>query len=250
MQTPENGNPESRWFGDRAVSPDEKTDLVSGVFAGVAERYDLMNDLMSGGVHRLWKASFLAQVAPREGEKILDVAGGSGDIALAMAASSPVTICDLSPEMVAVAQRRAAKEGLADSVTVTVGNAEDLPIPSRSMDVYTIAFGLRNVTRIDKALAEARRVLRPGGRFFCLEFSRVVIPPLRTAYERYSDVVIPRLGRFVARDEESYRYLVESIRRFPSQRALAQRMEAAGMDRVGHRNMTGGIVAIHHGWRL
>ncbi|MEO1249982.1 MAG: ubiquinone/menaquinone biosynthesis methyltransferase, partial [Pseudomonadota bacterium] len=167
-----------------------------------------------------------------------------------LAARDRVTICDLTPEMVAVARERAAKLGLDDRVRCSVGNAESLPIADRSVDIYTIAFGLRNVTRIDAALAEAHRVLRPGGRFFCLEFSRVVIPPLRRAYERYSDIVIPRLGRIVAKDEDSYRYLVESIRRFPSQKALATRMGAAGLSRVGYQNLSGGIAAIHHGWRL
>jgi len=247
-------NQESRWFGDRAVSPEEKTSLVGDVFEGVAGRYDLMNDLMSGGIHRLWKAEFLKQIGLRGGEDVLDVAGGTGDIALGLAggAAHPgrLTICDLTPEMVAVGRQRANKLGLGDAIGFSVGNAEDLPFEDRSVDVYTIAFGLRNVTRIDRALAEAHRVLRPGGRFFCLEFSRVVTMPLRKAYERYSDIVIPRLGRIVARDEDSYRYLVESIRRFPSQRALAARMGTAGLSRVGYRNLTGGIAAIHHGWRL
>lgn len=252
--------PESRWFGDRPVSPEDKTALVSDVFRGVAARYDLMNDLMSAGVHRLWKASFLEQVAPRANEQVLDVAGGTGDIAIGLARrmaasaagseSGHVTICDLTPEMVAVGRERVANAGLTGMVSLTAGNAEFLPLPDRSVDLYTIAFGLRNVTHIDTALAEAHRVLRPGGRFFCLEFSRVVIPPLRAAYDRYSDLVIPRLGQLVARDAESYRYLVESIRRFPRQKLLARRMEQAGLSRVGYRNLSAGIAAIHHGWRL
>ena len=249
-------DPEARWFGDRPVRPDQKTTLVNQVFRGVAGRYDLMNDLMSGGVHRLWKASFLAQVAPRGGEQVLDVAGGTGDIALGLARRASgedglhVTICDLTPEMVDIARERAADAGLGARISVCAGNAEALPLPDRSVDLYTIAFGLRNVTHIDAALAEARRVLRPGGRFFCLEFSRVAIAPLRAAYDRYSDLVIPRLGAWVANDAESYRYLVESIRRFPKQRDLAERLTAAGLNRAGYRNLSAGIAAVHHAWRL
>ncbi len=247
------GGRESRWFGDRAVQPAERTALVRGVFAGVASRYDLMNDLMSGGIHRLWKARLVELVAPRPGERLLDVAGGTGDVAFALLDRAPagatVTICDLSEAMVRVGRDRALDRGLADGLGYAVGDAESLPFASRSVDAYTIAFGLRNVTHIDRALAEARRVLRPGGRFYCLEFSRVVVPALRQLYALYSTAVIPRLGAWVAGDRDSYQYLVESIRRFPPQRELAARMTAAGLSRARWRNLSAGIVAIHTGWR-
>src|SRR5512135_3397110 len=199
-------DPESRWFGYRPVEPEQKTALVRGVFASVASRYDVMNDLMSGGVHRLWKARFIEAVRPRPGERLLDVAGGTGDIALRFLArageGASAVICDLSPEMVAVGRDRAIDRGRVAGLHHVVGNAESLPFADRSFDVYTIAFGLRNVTHIDAALAEARRVLKPGGRFFCLEFSHVVLPALRRLYDAYSFTVIPRLGQVVARDRE------------------------------------------------
>ena len=244
---------ESRWFGDRAVEPDQKTDLVRGVFSSVAGRYDLMNDLMSGGIHRLWKARLIAAIRPRPGERLLDVAGGTGDISMRfLAAAGPgasATICDLSEDMVRVGRDRAIDRGRVAGLGFVVGNAESLPLDDASVDVYTIAFGLRNVTRIDPALAEARRVLKPGGRFFCLEFSRVVLPALRRLYDAYSYAAIPRLGQLVAGDRDSYQYLVESIRRFPDQPALAERMTAAGLARPGWQNLSGGIAAIHTGWR-
>ncbi|WP_366654136.1 class I SAM-dependent methyltransferase [Fodinicurvata sp. EGI_FJ10296] len=262
-------NPESRWFGEQSVNPDEKTRLVRGVFSNVAERYDLMNDLMSGGIHRAWKHRFVALANPRPGERILDVAGGTGDIAFRLvramdrrsagrhahrdmsATSGPdVVICDLSEEMVRVGRDRSIDQGFAGRIEVVVGNAESLPLPDRCVDAYTIAFGLRNVTRIDTALAEARRVLRPGGRFLCLEFSHVVLPALRYAYETYSDAVIPRLGQMIVGDRESYAYLVQSIRRFPEQQELADRMAAAGFHNPKWINLTGGIAAIHQGWRI
>ncbi len=265
-------NPESRWFGEQTVDPDEKTRRVRGVFSNVAARYDLMNDLMSGGIHRLWKHRFVAMAAPRPGQRILDVAGGTGDIAfrLARAMDRPsrragrqapisdfqpekgpdVVICDLSEEMVRVGRDRAIDQGLASRIGVVVGNAESVPLPNRSVDAYTIAFGLRNVTRIDTALAEAHRVLKPGGRFLCLEFSQVVLPALRHAYEMYSDAVIPRLGQAIVGDRDSYTYLVESIRRFPDQQHLADRMSNAGFHNPKWVNLTGGIAAIHHGWRI
>ncbi len=245
--------PESRWFGARAVEPDEKTDLVRGVFSSVATRYDLMNDLMSGGIHRLWKARLIAAIRPRPGERLLDVAGGTGDISMRfLAAAGPeadATICDLSEDMVRVGRDRAIDRGRVGGLDFVVGNAESLPIAEASVDVYTIAFGLRNVTRIDPALAEARRVLKPGGRFYCLEFSRVVLPVLRRLYDAYSYAAIPRLGALVAGDRDSYQYLVESIRKFPEQAALAERMTAAGLARAAWQNLSGGIAAIHTGWR-
>ena len=245
--------PESRWFGDQAVEPDEKTALVRGVFSSVATRYDLMNDLMSGGIHRLWKARLIAAIRPRPGERLLDVAGGTGDISVKFLAAAgqgaAATICDLSEEMIRVGRDRAIDRGRVAGLDFVVGNAESLPVADASVDVYTIAFGLRNVTRIDPALAEARRVLKPGGRFFCLEFSRVVLPVLRRLYDTYSYAAIPRLGALVAGDRDSYQYLVESIRKFPDQPTLAERMTAAGLSRAGWQNLTGGIAAIHTGWR-
>ncbi len=251
---PAERNPEERWFGDRPVAPGEKTARVHDVFTSVARRYDLMNDLMSGGIHRLWKAAFLDAIRPRPGETLLDVAGGTGDIAFGFldraGPTSKALICDLTEGMVAVGRDRAIDRGRVTGLGHVVGNAECLPVADRSVDVYTISFGLRNVTRIDDALAEARRVLKPGGRFFCLEFSRVVEPMLARAYDAYSRAVIPALGRVVARDEESYRYLVESIRRFPDQATLAARIEAAGLSRVRWRNLSAGIACIHSGWRV
>ncbi len=247
------GNPEAGWFGDRAVEPGDKTRMVHGVFDRVARRYDLMNDLMSAGIHRAWKAAFIDQVRPRAAERLLDVAGGTGDIAFRLKDRAPdatVTICDLTEAMVRVGRDRAFDRGFARGLNVVVGNAEALPVGDRSVDAYTIAFGLRNVTHIDDALAEARRVLKPGGRFLCLEFSTVVVPLMRRAYEAYSSAVIPRLGEVVVGDRDSYQYLVESIRRFPSQPVLAARMREAGFARTSWRNLTGGIAAIHIGWRV
>ncbi len=247
-------NPESRWFGFRPVEPDEKTGLVRGVFGRVANRYDLMNDLMSGGVHRWWKTQFVEMMRPRPGELLLDVAGGTGDISARFLAKAgegaAAVVCDLSPEMAAAGRDRAIDRGRIRGMDFIVGNAESLPVADRAVDVYAIAFGLRNVTRIDAALAEARRVLKPGGRFFCLEFSHVPFAPLRRAYDRYSFTVIPRLGAVVARDRDSYQYLVESIRRFPAQAELAERMTAAGLFRPRWRNLSGGIAAIHSAWRV
>src|SRR5689334_14743828 len=241
-------------FGYREVPASEKAGLVGRVFESVAPRYDLMNDLMSGGVHRLWKNALVDVLAPRRGERFLDVAGGTGDIAFRIARrlgeSAEVTICDINPAMLEVGRDRAADRGLLRGLAWTTGDAESLPFPDRSFDAYTIAFGLRNVTDIDKALGEAFRVLRPGGRFLCLEFSKVTSAPVGRVYDAYSERALPLLGRFVARDAESYRYLHESIRRFPSQRELARRMGAAGFERVGWRNMTLGVVALHTGWRI
>ncbi len=245
--------PESRWFGDRAVDPDEKTGLVHGVFSNVASRYDLMNDLMSGGIHRLWKSRLIAMIRPRPGEHLLDVAGGTGDISMrfldAAGEGAGATICDLTESMVRVGRDRAIDRGRVIGLDFVVGNAESLPIADASVDVYTIAFGLRNVTRIDPALAEARRVLKPGGRFFCLEFSQVVLPAFRRVYDAYSHAAIPRLGALVAGDRDSYQYLVESIRRFPDQPALAERLTEAGLSHARWHNLSGGIAAIHSGWR-
>ncbi|WP_119677397.1 bifunctional demethylmenaquinone methyltransferase/2-methoxy-6-polyprenyl-1,4-benzoquinol methylase UbiE [Indioceanicola profundi] len=244
---------EGRYFGFREVDPAEKSHLVHDVFTNVAAKYDLMNDVMSAGIHRLWKDSFVSMVRPRDGETLLDVAGGTGDIAFRLRSAAPaarVMVCDLTEGMVRVGRDRALDRGDLHGVEWTVGNAEKLPFRSRSVDAYTIAFGLRNVTDIDAALKEARRVLKPGGRLFILEFSHVVIPLMREAYDAYSFNLLPTLGQLVAGDRDSYQYLVESIRRFPEQQALCQRIEAAGLARARYRNLTGGIAAIHSAWRV
>jgi demethylmenaquinone methyltransferase/2-methoxy-6-polyprenyl-1,4-benzoquinol methylase len=244
-------------FGFKTVDLDAKQGLVDDVFRSVARRYDLMNDLMSGGLHRAWKDALVTAVNPPRGDRpfgLLDVAGGTGDIAFrvvaAGGASTRVTVCDINPEMLAVGRERAIERGLDDAVAFVDGNAEALPFPDRSFDACTIAFGIRNVPRIDAALAEAYRVLKPGGRFLCLEFSTVDVPGLDTLYDLYSFNVIPALGRSVAGDADAYRYLVESIRRFPKPQAFAAMISAAGFRRVSARPLTGGVVALHSGWRL
>jgi demethylmenaquinone methyltransferase/2-methoxy-6-polyprenyl-1,4-benzoquinol methylase len=255
---PSAGGREGAWFGFQPVAETEKASLVRDVFDSVAERYDLMNDLMSGGLHRLWKASLIADIAPRPDGLLLDVAGGTGDIAqryLAKADARQVpgtraVLVDINERMLTVGRNRLFDRGIAGNAQFVVGDAEKLPVASASVDTYTIAFGLRNVTHIDAALAEARRVLKPGGRFFCLEFSRMVVPGLDRLYDTYSFSVVPMLGRLVGRDQAAYQYLVESIRRFPPQEALAERLRGAGLARVRFRNLSGGIAAIHSGWRL
>jgi len=247
-------NRETASFGFRDIPADEKAGQVQAVFASVAGRYDLMNDLMSGGVHRLWKSAMLDWLAPRPGSHLLDVAGGTGDIALRyldrVGGDGHVTVCDLSPEMIRVGQDRTTDQGRLGEIDWVCGNGEALPLADRSVDAYTIAFGLRNTTYIDKALAEARRVLKPAGRFMCLEFSHVAVPLLGDLYDRYSFSVLPRLGKLVAGDADAYRYLAESIRRFPAQEELAAMMETAGLGQVRFRNLCGGIAAIHSAWRL
>jgi len=245
-------------FGYRDVPAAEKAGMVREVFQSVAPRYDLMNDLMSAGVHRLWKNTLVDVLNPRPGERLLDVAGGTGDIAFRIVKRlmekggerPDVTICDINPAMLEVGRDRAVDRGLLQGLTWTTGDAEDLPFPDRTFDGYTIAFGLRNVTHIDKALAEAWRVLKPGGRFYCLEFSKVTSAPVARVYDAYSERALPFFGRLVARDAESYRYLHESIRRFPAQRELAERMRRAGFTQVAWRNLTLGVVALHSGWRI
>jgi demethylmenaquinone methyltransferase / 2-methoxy-6-polyprenyl-1,4-benzoquinol methylase len=243
-------------FGAREVPLGEKQALVDDVFRSVARRYDLMNDLMSFGLHRAWKDALVTAVNPPKHRPfaLIDIAGGTGDVAMrviaAGGAQTRATVSDINADMLAVGRRRAAARGLGDAITFTEANAESLPFKDRSFDAATIAFGIRNVPRIEVALAEAHRVLKIGGRFLCLEFSTVTVPGLDTLYDLYSFNVIPALGRAVVGDAESYRYLVESIRRFPKPQAFAAMMRAAGFARVSHRLMTGGIVALHSGWRL
>lgn len=240
-------------FGYRRVKAEEKARLVRQVFDSVADRYDLMNDLMSGGIHRLWKAELVDLLAPRPGQRLLDVAGGTGDIArriLARAGEATVTVCDINERMLRRGRDRAIDAGRLSGIAWVCGDAEALPVADASVDGYTIAFGLRNVTRIDEALAEARRVLKPGGHFLCLEFAPVDTPVLNRLYDLYSFTVLPVLGQMVAGDREAYQYLAESIRRFPPQQELARRMAAAGLEQVSVRSLTGGIAALHSGWRL
>lgn len=249
-------NPEKSWFGEKVVSPEEKTERVIGVFDNVASRYDLMNDLMSGGIHRIWKDRLIRMIRPRAiiGGRpacYLDVAGGTGDIAFRLrkevGPEAQITLCDLNDNMLSVGRDRAIDKGWVNDFSWVTGNAESLPLPDACMDVYTIAFGLRNVTHIDTALHEAHRVLRPGGRFFCLEFSHVQPAILAKAYDIYSYNVIPRLGEKIANDHDSYQYLVESIRKFPSQEKLRMRMQDAGFELARYTNFSAGIVAVHQG---
>ncbi|HUO88706.1 MAG TPA: bifunctional demethylmenaquinone methyltransferase/2-methoxy-6-polyprenyl-1,4-benzoquinol methylase UbiE [Rhizomicrobium sp.] len=243
-------------FGFRDVPEDQKEGLVREVFSSVASKYDLMNDLMSGGIHRLWKDAFVEWLNPQPGWRVLDVAGGTGDVAFRIAdrvrargGEAAITVCDINPDMLAEGIKRANAKG-ERAVTWIAGDAEALPVPDASMDAYTIAFGIRNVTHIDRALREARRVLKPGGRFLCLEFSRVEAPGLDALYDAYSLNVLPRLGRIVANDADSYRYLAESIRRFPPQARFAKMIEQAGLGQVKVRNLSGGIAAMHSAWKL
>ncbi len=239
-------------FGYQTVPRDAKKPLVRAVFDSVAPRYDLMNDLMSLGIHRVWKRDFVAALQPRPNRTLLDLAGGTGDITFGWreAGGGPAILSDINPSMLGVGRDRAATRAHAASVTFLVADAETLPLPDRSVDVVSIAFGLRNVTDKPAALREARRVLRPGGRFACLEFSRVQVAALAPVYDAWSFQVLPRLGQAIAGDAESYRYLAESIRTFPDQTTLEEMMRAAGLEQVRHRNLSGGIAAIHTGRRL
>jgi demethylmenaquinone methyltransferase/2-methoxy-6-polyprenyl-1,4-benzoquinol methylase len=236
-------------FGYEEVSPEEKTRRVGAVFSSVARKYDVMNDAMSAGLHRLWKDKFVRRVKPRPGESILDMAGGTGDIAFRMARHGAlVTVSDINEDMLAVGMDRAAKKAI-QGLTWSPQNAETLTFADRAFDAYTIAFGIRNVTRIDAALAEAHRVLKFGGRFFCLEFSTTEWPGFKEAYDAYSHHLVPKLGQMIAGDAESYRYLIESIRRFPPMPRFAQMIRDAGFSRVKVEPILGGLVAIHSGWK-
>jgi demethylmenaquinone methyltransferase / 2-methoxy-6-polyprenyl-1,4-benzoquinol methylase len=243
-------------YGFRAVGDGEKQDLVNDVFHKVARRYDIMNDLMSAGLHRVWKDAMISALnPPRRGEfRHLDVAGGTGDIAFrvveASGGTAHSTVLDINGSMLGVGQDRADKRGLSGNCTFVEANAESLPFADRSFDAYTIAFGIRNVPHIDVALKEAFRVLKPGGRFLCLEFSEVDLPFLEQVYEAWSFKAIPAIGKAVTGDGEPYQYLVESIRKFPNQENFAAMIRAAGFDRVTHRNYSGGIAALHSGWKL
>ena len=246
-------------FGARRVPKEKKAPLVRAVFDSVAPRYDLMNDLMSGGIHRFWKAQMVAWLKPRPGQVLLDATGGTGDVALralprlAVAQAAPfpsIVVCDASEGMLEIGRARALDQGILEGIEWVCADAERLPVADRSVDLYTIAFGLRNVTRIDAALAEARRALKPGGRFVCLEFTPEITPLLQPLYDLYSFHIVPRLGRMVTGNWEAYTYLVESIRRFPRQSELCEMIARAGLDQVMFRNLTGGVAALHSAWRL
>ncbi len=237
-------------FGYEEVSPEEKTERVGAVFSSVAKKYDVMNDPMSVGMHRLWKDKFVRRVKPRAGEAILDMAGGTGDIAFRMAKDgAAVTVSDINQDMLDVGIERAMDRGF-DELVWSRQNAEELSFPDRFFDAYTIAFGIRNVTRIDAALAEAHRVLKHGGRFYCLEFSTTQWPGFKEAYDLYSHKLVPRLGEAIAGDGDSYRYLIESIRKFPAMPEFEQMIRAAGFTRTKVEPILGGVVAIHSGWKI
>ena len=237
-------------FGDELVSPEEKTRRVGKVFSSVARRYDLMNDLMSGGMHRLWKDRFVARVKPRPGEAILDMAGGTGDVAFRMARRGAlVTVADINADMLEVGRQRAKRGGLS-GLSWKIENAEKLSFADGSFDAYTIVFGIRNVTDIPAALKEALRVLKRGGRFFCMEFSSSEWPGFSNLYETYASTVIPKIGKAITNDEDSYRYLVESIQRFPKPAAFKAMVGQAGFARAAAEPMLGGLVTIHSGWKI
>jgi demethylmenaquinone methyltransferase/2-methoxy-6-polyprenyl-1,4-benzoquinol methylase len=248
--------PQTTHFGARQVPLEEKQGLVDDVFRSVARRYDLMNDLMSFGLHRAWKDALVTALNPPKDRPfaLLDIAGGTGDVAMRLVERggerTRATVCDINADMLDVGRERAVARGLDDAITFAEGNAEALPFADRSFDAATVAFGIRNVPRIDRALAEAHRVLKIGGKFVCLEFSAIDVPGLDRLYDFYSFNVIPALGRMVAGDADSYRYLVESIRRFPAPQDFAAMLRAAGFARVAFQSLSGGIVALHSGWRL
>jgi demethylmenaquinone methyltransferase / 2-methoxy-6-polyprenyl-1,4-benzoquinol methylase len=239
-------------FGFTTVNAEDKAAMVRGVFDNVASRYDLMNDLMSMGVHRLWKSTFIERLNPQPDMKLIDVGGGTGDIAFKYLKSGggEVCVCDINDEMLDVGRDRAIDQGLLTGIEWMNGDAENLPVPDNSFDAYTTAFCIRNVTHIETALKEARRVLKPGGHFLCLEFSHVVLPLLEDLYDNYSFKLLPWLGKVVAQDEDSYRYLAESIRQFPDQETFTAMIADAGLEQVSYDNLSGGIAAIHSAWRI
>ena len=255
MKNSRTKNKESQWFGYKKVKEQEKYNLVDNVFTSVADNYDLMNDLMSACMHRLWKHQLIKMIKPSAKKSLLDVAGGTGDISFLYkekaGTTADITICDINPNMLNVGKNRAIDKGfLPKDFNWIEGNAEKLPFEDNSFDIYTISFGLRNVPKIDNALEEAYRVLKSGGKFFCMEFSKVNNPLLDKIYEQHLFKIIPTIGEYVANDRESYQYLSESIRQFPSQTELAERIEKAGFKLVSYTNLTGGIVAIHKGVKL
>ncbi len=240
-------------FGNRTVAEEDKAGLVHGVFSNVASKYDVMNDVMSVGIHRLWKDAMMDWLAPRAGQRLLDVAGGTGDIAfrfLRRAGSARAVVCDMTESMLVEGQKRAEAEHLAAQLDWVVGDAMALPFEDAEFDVYTISFGIRNVTRIEEALREAFRVLKPGGRLMVLEFSQLPNAAMQAAYDAYSFNVIPRMGQMIAGDRDSYQYLVESIRKFPDQETFAGMIREAGFEQVKYRNLSMGIAALHSGWKL
>lgn len=246
-------NQKTTHFGFQTVDEDAKAGMVHGVFSRVASKYDIMNDLMSVGIHRLWKDAMMDWLAPRPGQKLLDVAGGTGDVAfrfLKRAPGATATVCDMTESMLIEGQKRAEAEDMAARLSWVMGDAMALPFDDNSFDVYTISFGIRNVTRIPDALREAYRVLRPGGRLVVLEFNRIPNDMLQWLYDRYSFNVIPVMGQIVADDRDSYQYLVESIRKFPDQDSFARMIREAGFDQVKYRNLSLGIAALHSGWKI
>ena len=247
-------NDRTTHFGNRDVPEDQKAGLVHGVFSSVASRYDVMNDAMSLGIHRLWKDAMLDWLAPRPDMRLLDVAGGTGDIAFRFLARTggqgDATVLDMTQAMLEEGRRRAEARHPDARLSWVCGDAMKLPFADNAFDAYTISFGIRNVTRIADAIAEAYRVLRPGGRFLVLEFSQVPVPMLQWLYDRYSFNMIPRMGQAIAGDRDSYQYLVESIRKFPSQEPFAEMIRAGGFEQVKYRNLTMGVAALHSGWKL
>jgi demethylmenaquinone methyltransferase / 2-methoxy-6-polyprenyl-1,4-benzoquinol methylase len=240
-------------FGFRDVAEDDKASMVHGVFTNVASKYDIMNDVMSMGIHRLWKDALMDWLVPRDGQRLLDVAGGTGDVAfrfLGRAPGASATVLDMTESMLIEGQKRAEAAQMVDKLDWIVGDAMALPFADNSFDRYTISFGIRNVTRIPDALAEAFRVLRPGGRLVVLEFSQLPNDGLQRLYDLYSFNVIPRMGQLIAGDRDSYQYLVESIRRFPDQETFADMIRAAGFEQVSYRNLSIGIAALHSGWKI
>ncbi|MGB3177452.1 MAG: bifunctional demethylmenaquinone methyltransferase/2-methoxy-6-polyprenyl-1,4-benzoquinol methylase UbiE [Albidovulum sp.] len=240
-------------FGFQTVDESAKAGMVHGVFTRVANRYDVMNDVMSMGIHRLWKDAMMDWLAPRPGQTLLDVAGGTGDVAfrfLKRAGGATATVLDMTESMLVEGQKRAEAENMADRLSWVVGDAMALPFEANTFDTYTISFGIRNVTRIPDALAEAYRVLKPGGRLMVLEFSQLPNPAMQWAYDRYSFNVIPKMGEIIANDHDSYQYLVESIRKFPDQESFATLIRQAGFEQVKYRNLTMGVAALHSGWKI